>query len=716
MGGTAGSSWRPERSQITSASETPCLLASASTSPQGSWASGRSSQRARSRASSAPSSAGPRCSSERSTALTTSSCLSLNRTTHIRPPSDPLDCRQARALNGRKGKRPATCGLRSRGMNAKRLDAVLAHRLDPDLEPVRADQIAALRQAPELAEDVAADRVVCVGVDGQLDAAVGEVAERYVPSDVPIAVGKLAQRAGQRVGLVLDLADDLLEDVLDGDDPDGPAVLIHDHGHRGTLALQLREQVVERLGLRDDQGIPDGRLDLRLWALVHHQPDEPQRVDDAAHPVGVPVLDHHQAVVARQDAEVEGVGDIRGVVDGDDGRDRGHHLTGLLLVEVEDAAQHHGLARIQLAPDRGLRDQHLEVFGARLLVEVAGSEAEQAGDAVRHPGQGDGEGRGDSPEPAQRRREKAGARLRPRDREQLGGLLPDRHVQRRHQRVGDRDRDRHRGTVREAAERRLEELRHSGLAEEPDPDGGHRDPELAGREVLIDSVELLQHARGAAGALGGELLDPRPPRAHQGELGGDEHAVDRDQDEEQDEEDSGHRRCPDSAWAWPAAVAPRWARVLRGRSSSVTGDGRRLADVQASFSTLLASSKSFSVIPPSEWVEIATSTWLQEMAMSGWWPISSAGPTIESTNSTDPLKSSRSKLLTMYSPRCRQPSRPLRPCLISSSLRSAIFVGCESRAWSRPRPRCYSPSVSESKSSPSPTSATTRARQRASVT
>src|SRR4051794_31509531 len=135
---------------MTSASETPCLLASASTSPQGSWASGRSSQRARSSASSAPSSAGPRCSSERSTALTTSSCLSLNRTTHIRPPSDPLDCRQARGLNGRKEKTPATCGLRPSRVDPNRLDAVLANRLDPDLEPVRPDQIAPLRQPPEL--------------------------------------------------------------------------------------------------------------------------------------------------------------------------------------------------------------------------------------------------------------------------------------------------------------------------------------------------------------------------------------------------------------------------------------------------------------------------------------------------------------------------------------------------------------------------------------
>ncbi len=73
----------PVRSQITSASEMFWRRATISTSSQGNAASGRSSQRARSRASIEPRSAGPRCSSERSSALSTSSCLSVRRTTHI---------------------------------------------------------------------------------------------------------------------------------------------------------------------------------------------------------------------------------------------------------------------------------------------------------------------------------------------------------------------------------------------------------------------------------------------------------------------------------------------------------------------------------------------------------------------------------------------------------------------------------------------------------
>jgi CPA1 family monovalent cation:H+ antiporter len=77
---------RPLRSQITSASEMPWRRATSATSSQGSSASGSSSQRARSSPSNAPCRAGPRCCSERSNALNTSSCLSVILTTHMVPP------------------------------------------------------------------------------------------------------------------------------------------------------------------------------------------------------------------------------------------------------------------------------------------------------------------------------------------------------------------------------------------------------------------------------------------------------------------------------------------------------------------------------------------------------------------------------------------------------------------------------------------------------
>ena len=92
-----------------------------------------------------------------------------------------------------------------------------------------------------------------------------------------------------------------------------------------------------------------------------------------------------------------------------------------------------------------------------------------------------------------------------------------------------------------------------GLAEEADADRGHRDPDLAGGERLVDLVELLDDRLGAALAFAGELLDLAAAAADERELGRDEEAVDGHQQEQEDEQQDAHRLC---------------VPVLRGRSSS----------------------------------------------------------------------------------------------------------------------------------------------------
>jgi hypothetical protein len=58
---------------------------------------------------------------------------------------------------------------------------------------------------------------------------------------------------------------------------------------------------------------------------------------------------------------------------------------------------------------------------------------------------------------------------------------------------------------------------------------GHRDAELAGRQVLVDVLDLLRDERRAAATLFDQLLQASLRRAHERELGGDEEPVQRDQ-------------------------------------------------------------------------------------------------------------------------------------------------------------------------------------------
>ena len=88
----------------------------------------------------------------------------------------------------------------------------------------------------------------------------------------PVAVGQPADRAPGGVGLVGDLADDLLDDVLDRDDPGGAAVLVDHDRELGALALEVGEQVVERLGLGHDRRLAHERVEVRVRRLATSSP------------------------------------------------------------------------------------------------------------------------------------------------------------------------------------------------------------------------------------------------------------------------------------------------------------------------------------------------------------------------------------------------------------------------------------------------------------
>ncbi len=107
--------------------------------------------------------------------------------------------------------------------------------------------------------------------------------------------------------------------------------------------------------------------------------------------------------------------------------------------------------------------------------------------------------------------------------------------------------DRRRRVADPAVERRLDQLRDRGLAEEADRQRGERDPDLRGRDVLVDVIELLERDLRPPVALVGEALHPRGPRPDDRELGRDEVPVDEHEDEDEEEEDDrGHRPSPAS--------------------------------------------------------------------------------------------------------------------------------------------------------------------------
>ena len=166
---------------------------------------------------------------------------------------------------------------------------------------------------------------------------------------------------------------------------------------------------------------------------VAHQPlGERVGVDDALHAVVVLVLRDHQARVAGGHAAAQGGLHVLRQVDGHDGGRRRHHLARLLLVQVEDAGEHAGLARVELAAGQRLLDEHLELLGRLALLQPARRlHAHHAEDRVGRAVEDDDERVEDAGEEVQRPRHEPRRALGGLDRPDLRDLLADRDVQRR---------------------------------------------------------------------------------------------------------------------------------------------------------------------------------------------------------------------------------------------------------------------------------------------
>ena len=260
-------------------------------------------------------------------------------------------------------------------------------------------------------------------------------------------------------------------------------------------------------------------------------------------------------------------------VDRDDRRDRRHHFAGLLLVQVEDAAEHPGLPGIERAAAGRRLDDLAQVGAGVLLVQVPRVDAEEPNDRVRCVVEQVGERRAQGAEYVERPREQACGCLSLRDREHLRDLLADGDMERRRDRERDRDRDPVRaGPV---AEQRLEQVGDRRLAEEADAQRGECDPELARGERLVDLVELLEDLLGTRLTLLGERLDPARATAHERELGRDEEPVE-DHEQNQEEEEERRHRVRGARESRSAGRTADSGQVLRGRSSSIR-DGRTVA-------------------------------------------------------------------------------------------------------------------------------------------
>src|SRR5712671_4612344 len=433
-------------------------------------------------------------------------------------------------------------------------------RFDREGQAVDLDPIARCRHASDPVVDEPTDRVVLVLV---LEAEVrveqlGQVVDGRSPVEPRLVIGEADDHRLLDVVLVLDLADDLLEEVLDRDEAGRPAVLIEDDREVDLPALELVQEVVDRHRLGDIDGRPKERPEVRSGAgRFAQERQEILGVEDPEDLVDRLVVDRDTAVAVLHD-RLDRLVERRRRLDGRHRDPRHHHLVDATAAELDDRVDHLlflGLEDALLPPPL---DDEAKLLGGDLRL-VRDIRPEHLRDRTRDAGQ-QGDQRREGP------REELD-RQRQRDRDTLGvgegeGLRDELGEDDREQREQDRDDDEGDALGAAAGDRRdekpeaLDEAdRRVGGGEEAD-DG---QPELRDGEEPARLVEEAANAPGPRPALVDELLDAASADRHEGDLPGDEEAL---QECQEDDDEQLTQREVHGAITW------------RTRRSRVSGAAR----------------------------------------------------------------------------------------------------------------------------------------------
>src|SRR5215212_1775211 len=334
-------------------------------------------------------------------------------------------------------RKPLALGLRLSAQGEHR-DAGAVHALDVEGGTFGLDGVAELRGASQRPEDVAAD-----GVEVLVRQVEVEILVHLDDGDAAVdgvdAVPDLLNRRLPLVELVLDLPDELLEDVLYRYESFDAAPLVYDDRHLQLALLELLQDLLYGLVLRDDEALPDEGPDVEIIRVLARRAQEVLHVDRAEDVVEVVLIDRVTRV-APEDRRIHHLRE-RGVhPEGLDVRPGDHDLASHPVSEVEDVVEVLSFSWLQLTRGGGAGDhdpQHLLGVGLHLLPEpYTPGPQDKVGRGVDDPHQRPEEDHADPERAADPERGPLG----PLDREVLRRLLSEDQV-----RVGDYREPKHEG-------------------------------------------------------------------------------------------------------------------------------------------------------------------------------------------------------------------------------------------------------------------------------
>ncbi len=206
------------------------------------------------------------------------------------------------------------------------------------------------------------------------------------------------------------------------------------------IALEFQQELIQSEHHRQEGDLARELAEVHPPILIGAAPEDVLDVDHAN--------DRRQVVLAERESRVTGLpGDPQvvfhraGQAQVDDVRPRDHHPTRRLLFQVQDVFDHHPLVAREVAAGHALGDDQPQLFLGMGQLGVAGAaQAEDPERQVARLVQDPDHRREDVREDHQRRGSDQRQDLGLADRQGLGRLLAQRHVEERHQRQrGHRD-------------------------------------------------------------------------------------------------------------------------------------------------------------------------------------------------------------------------------------------------------------------------------------
>src|ERR1035437_1442111 len=414
------------------------------------------------------------------------------------------------------------------------------------------DLVSGFRDAADAVIDQTPDRVVFLGILEIPELNVEHlrhVIDRRPPVDASLVIGQTDRQRLFGVVLVLDVADYLLEQILDRDHSGRAAVLVEYDGQGDSATLQLVEKVVDGHRLGCKKGRPEKLAEVRLWPARLEKRQQVLRVEDADDLVHR-LLVHRNAAVALRD---EGVDDLF-----HGGRDRqgrhvgprDHDLMDAAAAQLDDGADHLLFLSLEDAGLPSPLDDELQLFCVDL--SLAGNVGPEAtGDPPRQPRQHIHDGGEDVAHDIQRASERQRHAVRIGQRECLGNQLAENDGEGGQEAGDNEDGEAARWAPQrfDAGDHVRELFRQVHGCVRGGEEADERDPDLShGQEAAWVLDEVLDATRSAM-ALIHQLVYAAVAQGNEGNLGGHEHRLDGDEDEDyqQLKEDVTHRSAPSVA-------------------------------------------------------------------------------------------------------------------------------------------------------------------------